>query len=99
MRTLLAMTLTILLWALVGLAQSTSVTEVQKLRAEILQLKIALAQAQATIADRDARLASLTLSAERDALAKDILATLKASDGDELDWSTLTLKPKGPPKE
>jgi hypothetical protein len=74
------------------------VSELQRLKVENLQLKIALAQANATIADRDAKLASLTLSQEQASLRADILKTLNAKEGDDVDWATLTLKPKPPPE-
>jgi hypothetical protein len=67
------------------------VSELQRLKVENLQLKIALAQA-------NAKLASLTLSQEQASLRADILKTLNAKEGDDVDWATLTLKPKKPPE-
>lgn len=65
-------------------------TEVQKLKAENFQLRVQLAQCNATISDREARLKSAELTAEQQNLLNEFRIQLKANEKDTFDWTTLT---------
>lgn len=71
----------------------TSLSELQKLKAENLQLKYTLANCNATVNDRNNKLDSISLSAEQTKLEKEFRETLHAKETDKFDWTTLNFKP------
>lgn len=85
-------------WLIVGLLVTLAVSslaeerlsEVQRLKAENFQLKVQVAQLQATLADREARLRSIELSAVQAGLVEEFRHTLQADTDDVFDWRTLT---------
>jgi hypothetical protein len=64
-------------------------SDFQKLQAENFQLRVALAQAQAQIADRDAKLASFELTARQMTLVEEFRKTLGGSPSARFDWATM----------
>lgn len=71
-------------------------TEVAQLKAELHEMRVRLAQCSATVADREARLASFELMAERTALEKEFRELLKPADGATFDWKTKVFESKEP---
>jgi hypothetical protein len=74
-------------------ADNSGLSEVQRLKAELLQAKVAIAQLRATLADREARLASIELTQEQEKLVQEFRQTLKADAKAQFDWTTLSFKP------
>lgn len=72
--------------------EEAKLTEIQKLKAENFQLKVQLAQARATIADRENRILSIELSNEQLVLEKEFRERLKPNEKDKFDWSSLSFK-------
>jgi hypothetical protein len=68
-------------------------TEVQKLKAENFNLKVKIAQLNATLQDRENKLLSVELSNEQTKLLEEFRKQLKANEKQEFDWSTLSFKP------
>jgi hypothetical protein len=69
-------------------------TELSKLKAENFQLKIQVTQCRVDVNDREAKLASVSLSSEQLKLIEEFRKELKADKEDEFDWQTLTFKKK-----
>jgi chemotaxis protein histidine kinase CheA len=74
---------------------TTSLSELQRLKAELLQAKIVIAQLRATLADREARLASIELTQEQEKLVEEFRRALNADPMSPFDWTTLTFRPVG----
>lgn len=78
-----------------GNLNAQELNETQKLKAENFLLKVELAKARATVADRDNKLASIELTNEQQKLVEEFRKALKADEKDLFDWTTLTFsKPK-----
>ena len=77
---------------------STPLSDLQRAKAIILQLKIENLQLRTALADRETRLAVADLNQERDALAVDFINTCggDAKAGDTWNWSSMNLNPKAP---
>lgn len=74
-------------------------TEIQKLRAENLQLKVAVTQLRLALAQREAETAAAQLDQQRLALEQEFRRTLKAGPSDTFDWQKLIFVPSPePPK-
>ena len=66
-----------------------TLTELQKAKADILALKVQVAQLRATLADRENKLASYDLTKEQAALAEEFLKQTKAPKGWAWDWQKM----------
>lgn len=74
---------------LVGIEKKPELTELQKLKAENLKLKVALAQTQATLQDRENKLVSYELSSEQAKLVEEYRKQLNAKENEVFDWEKL----------
>lgn len=73
--------------AVLAQEQGPALTELQKSKMEAHRLRVELAQAQAVIADREAKLAGCQLSAERTSLETEIIK----DPAYRIDWQRLEL--------
>jgi uncharacterized membrane-anchored protein YhcB (DUF1043 family) len=83
--------------SVVLVAQTPELTEVQKLRAEVHQLKTQLLETRYQLATCQAQQQASMLAKEQVALEEEFRALLKPSKSEVFDWSTLSFKP-APPK-
>jgi hypothetical protein len=80
--------------------EEKKLTEIQKLKAENLSLKIEVAQLKAAIYQKDNQLSSLMLTAEQAGLLEEFRIQLGADKDDKFDWKALTFsKPIPTPKQ
>ena len=73
--------------------RADELTSEQKLRAELFQAKITIAQLKAELQDRENKLASLNLTIEQQKLIEEFRKQLNANEKQEFDWISLTFKP------
>jgi hypothetical protein len=91
---LLLLLLTVPAWA----ADPPTLTEAQRLRAQVVQLKTALLTAQYELATCQAQAGATTITRERVAMEAELRQALKASATAVLDWDTLTFNEPSPPQ-
>jgi hypothetical protein len=79
-------------------ADAPVLTETQRLRAQVAQLKTALLTAQYELATCQAQASAATITRERAAIEAELRLALKASATAVLDWDTLTFNEPSPPQ-
>jgi hypothetical protein len=77
-----------------GDPETLELTPLQKARADLLQKDIRIAMLEATVADREARLMSLELSARETALVAEFKETLQADADARFDWARYAFMPR-----
>lgn len=65
-------------------------TNEQLVKADLFKTKVALAQCQAELADRNNQIASAQLTSEQKTNEEEFKKQLKCKDNEKFDWTTLT---------
>lgn len=76
----------------VALAADSELSDLQQLKAENFRLRVHVAELRATLADREARLASMELSQLQTALVEEFRKTVGSGPSATFDWTTLRFK-------
>jgi predicted nuclease with TOPRIM domain len=95
-RVLLAACLTVSIPVSLRAEDKKELTELQKLKAENFKLKVQLVQLNATLQDRENKLASIELTQEQAKLNEEFIKQLGCKKDESLNWDSLicAAKPK-----